>query len=245
MAWTANATDFGTSNKIATGIVTTLGPNRNVSISDVAIVIVCKDNTSTTSGVTNEITAVTDSKGNWWQKLGERTSAQGAASAGATVAIFASTLTATLATGVDTISATIANSVNASCMSGWSFTFANNARVAVVASTGESVTSATYGSVAISGLDSREYLFFRGIALEGKTFSFTNTANFTAVSTDFADLTGTASSISVHGEFRIFTGTNLTSAPGNGMGTAPSASVYIAILEDTSPVGLAICGAGR
>ena len=86
-------------NKTAnqTQAVFTFAPG--LDITTLAILCVAVDNNATTDIDEGAVTAVSDSKGNTWIKLQERTNGQGSAQAGATISIWYSVLTTAIASG--------------------------------------------------------------------------------------------------------------------------------------------------
>lgn len=226
---------FGGGSSIGTGATsaaatsTTITTSSTVSAGGLIVVRVAKDNTSTTDGVTNEVTSVTDSAGNTYTKGGEYTTGQGSAKAGATVAVFYGKLTSQLASGgtitINHDSQTdVAVSANAYTMG--SGTIAQGGSTQTLA-----VTAGSPGSMSLSGLTSREYLFLRAVAEEEEAGSATTpSSGYTASDVVVSTTAGSATSnITLRGEARILTGTGSTSDPSGDV--ADHASVFLALYE--------------
>ena len=190
---------------------------------NVVILTIAKDNVSTTDGNTTEVSSVADSSSNTWTKLREFCNGQGGANLGAVVSVWQCKVSTTIASG-GTITATFASAITAKAMSAWEFQTTGTLEIA-----GTPVDlandAADAGSMAISGLASGEYLFFRGIAFED-TGSFTPTASFTAITAAAGGGVGGAS-MQVQGEFIILTGTGATSDPSNN--SKDQAAVFFAL----------------
>lgn len=237
MAWGAvggaglfQDTSAGTS---ITGTVTA-----TIEAGNVALVVVAIDNLGTSDGDNSEVTSVTDSAGNTYQKLGEFTNANGSAGAGATVSVWASVLATQLVSTVGTVTANFSGSVTASAMIVHEFTVTAGAEL-TVAGTVQTLANdaADPGSMSLSGLTSREYLYVRCIASESNsTAVITTSASFTTLSRSVANTGTSATSMGARGEFRINTSTGETSDP--TLFSADHASVFLAIIEAV-PAGLA------
>lgn len=217
--------------------VDTGGGNLVITTSAVAeagrlvIVQLAKDNVATADGTGSEITSVVDSAGgNTWQSAGRFVNGQGAANAGAYVDLWYSVLTNEIASG-GTI--TITKSTDVDCV-------ANSYKVTLgagnsvqVAGTVQTLANdaADPGSMTISGLTSKEYLFWRVVAAESEdTTALTPTTNYTARGQSISSTAGgSASNMRVSGETRILTGTGDTSNP--TLFSADCASIYLAFEE--------------
>ncbi len=232
MAWTAGSSETQISSKTAATSLTTGGVGESAAVGDVLIVAVAINNVQTTDGETNEVTSVTDTQSNTYVKLKEYCNGQGGAASGATVSLWYSKLTTALVVAVDTVTANFSSSVAAMAMGCKKFTITAGATVTLEASATLANDGADPGSMTLSGLASREYLFFRAIALEradaglaGMTTGYTEIPNAGAGTTGG----GAATNMNLCGEFRIFTGTGDTSDP---TATAvDNASVYVALKE--------------
>lgn len=217
-----------------TSIVGTCGST--IQVGNVGVALVAKDNAASSDGTGhNEVTSVTDSQGNTWAKAGEFVNANGAANAGATIAIFYCVVATELGIGVDTITANFSDSRLASAMIVWEYTVTSGAVVAVAGSNTLANDAADPGSVAVSGLSSREYLFIRAIASESSAATLlTNTSLWFTLNRIVADTGVSSSSMGCRGEYRILTGTGATSDP--TLFAADHASLIVALTEDV-PAG--------
>ena len=227
----ASVGTLGATSDIVAGTSITHAVTVLAAIGSIVIVVVAKDNASTTDGNTNEITSVTDSVGNTWTKAREFCNGQGAANAGCTVAVFYSRLTSQLSVGdpQDTITANFSDSRTASALSAWNF---SGTAISVSGGADLANDGAEPGSMSISGIPSAQYLFLRGIAVEtAPIIGLTPTTSYTAL-TEAAGGIG-AAGLAIQGEFRILTATGDTSDPLGEV--ADNASVFVAFKESAAP----------
>lgn len=240
MAFTAGATiilNSGSTNASGsnnvTGATFAVTLNASVTAGQLVVVNVGKDNSQTTDGHTNEITSVTDSAGNTYFKVDEYCNGQAAAGGGAVGAVFWSVVTNAMTSGSTTITAHFSPSLSsgACAINAWKWSIGAGNDVVVASSTVNAFDAASAGSLTLSSLTSREYLFFRGIDSEASTTTLTVTASFTSLGRA-AGGTGTGAILS-HGEFRIDTNTTSTSNPTTG--SADGVSLFVAFYEVTRP----------
>lgn len=199
----------------------------------IAVFSVAIDNKSTADGNTSDVTSVTDSKGNTWLKAGEFTNTVGgAANDGATIAVWYTLITNQLL-DTDTITSNYSASVTAKAAVAFYLNIATGNTLSVAASSTLVNDNADAGSMTLSGLTSKEYLFVRAVASETDTQAITATANYSAISQ--AARSGTGGSEKGHmsygSEFRVLTGTGDTSDPTMSDTTADRASLYVAFQE--------------
>jgi hypothetical protein len=208
----------------------------NVAVGDIGIAIIAVNNSSTTDGQTTLVSSFTDSAGNTWTKQGEFTNGQGTAEAGATVAVFKTKVTSAVTAGTTTAQITLSTAVESKTVVGVSFSVGSGNDLALVAGSLQTRADdgADPGSMAISSLSSKEYLFLRAISSERTgAGAFINTASFTPISPSTQTTGGaSATNISASGEFIILTGTGATSDP--SLGSVDHASLFLAF-EETSP----------
>ena len=228
----ASVGTLGATSDIAAGTSITHAVTATAATGSIVVVVVAKDNASTSDGNTNEITSVTDTVGNTYTKAREFCNGQGAANAGATVAVFYSRLGAQIGPLEDpasTITANFSDSRTASAISVWNFsgTAITLAGGADLANDGEEP-----GSMSVSGMASAQYLFVRGIAVEtAPIIGLTPTTSYTAL-TEAAGGIG-AAGLAIQGEWRILTATGDTSDPLGEV--ADNASVFVAFKEAAAP----------
>ena len=237
----ASIGSIGTGTRTAAGTTTTITTSALANASDLVVVWIAKDNTSTTDGATSEVTNCTDSAGNQYVKAGEYTNSAGSANSGATVALWYCKLTSNLASS-GTITVTH-DSVTDVAISAWRFTMTSILRLASSATPVVSDTTAHGTSIALSGLPSKEYLFVRATAIEDEVLTTdTATASYTA-SDHLASTTAGAATgnIFLAGEFRILTGTGSTSAPTYTGATTQSATIFVAF-DEVAGGGLFMAG---
>jgi hypothetical protein len=237
MAITAGSRFVGGSSKsAATSLV--VATTVQLSVGEVAVLVVSCDNTATsdlTDGTSNEITSVTDASGNVWSKVSECREGSAGAGAGAVVAVFRSRITTQLNSSGN-ITANFANSITARAMAGYRYTVGTGKTLRVAGTIQYAATEAADPpSMAISGLTSKEYLFFRAIGFERDNddvaAQFVATTNYTTLAASGTTGAGAATNMSAGGEFRIVTATGETSNPSTSPGTGDHAHLFIAFEE--------------
>jgi hypothetical protein len=190
------------------------------------------DSVATSTGTTNRHLSVTDPKGNTWVKVGEYSNGQGAAAAGVTQSLWVCNITTQLET-TDLITITLAEAVvdKAATTDGYTVA-AGNTLQAVGTPQYAAVNAANgFGSSTISGLTSKERLYFR---VGGKEAN--STTNIT-VSSGFSLATSVrsrnnASAVLNRTEYRINTSTGETSNPTFAV-VGDTASIFAAFEEVT------------
>lgn len=235
---------FGNLGSSGTGIssasassftLTTSNSSFNAASSRFGVLRVCVDNITTTDGATNDVISVTGGVGTW-TKLGEYTNGNGGAAAGVTVALFLFMPSGNNAVGtVFTIN--LAGAVVDKTAQFHLYTHASGQSVRQAGSAVYDSVDATngFGSCAISGLTSKEYLFGAALGKEA------NTTTAITVSSGFTTTLGTlrsrsnAAAVCLAGEFRILTGTGATSNPTLAV-SGDAANVFTA-LEEYTPGG--------
>lgn len=233
MAFSSVAT-IGTGNSTVNDTSLLLTTTAACEVGSLVALIIALNNTQTTDGVTDEISSISDTNGNTWQRFtgAEYCNGQGGVDVGATVSVWYSIITTAMAVAA-VITITLANSKARKCVSGWEFTLDAGSTVAIAGTLQTLANDAVDpGAMALSGLPSKEYLFFRGTASEtGDNTAVTVTTNYTLITRAEAD-TGVGAAneqMSAFGEFRILTGTGSTSNP--TYVSADHASVFFALEE--------------
>jgi hypothetical protein len=200
--------------------------NAAAAAGSVVVLTIAKDIVGTTDAETSEVTGITDSVGgNTWTKRKEYRNGQGSAAAGGVVAVWTSVLVNGLGIG-DTITASFSSSITAKAIQPLNFSIGVGSILGLEDSDTLAADGAVPGSMTLSGLPSREYLFFRGVGGEAGS-AMTATASYTA---EGGAKSGTGTSnINARSEFRIVTATSGTSNPTSY--SADSASVFLALYE--------------
>lgn len=226
----------GTGVSSTSGTSLTLTPSATVVVGDYLFLVIAGDNINNVDGDNSEISSVTDTQGNTWTKVAERTNGGGGAASGTTVSMWMTKVTTQLTTS-DTVTVTYASAIVDKCCSAWEFSVAAGATlVASAAAITNEVNGANdFGSVSHSGLASKERLYFRGLAKEANsTTQITVSTSFTAI-TAARSRNNTLAQI-VRGEFRINTSTGETSNPTLAV-VGDTAGVFVA-LEEQAPATL-------
>lgn len=241
----ASVGNLGTGNSTTSDNTLAFSPAATLNAGNLGVACFAANNINTGEGDNSEITTVVDSVGNTWTKRREYTNA-GAAAGNVTVAVWTTVATTDLTTS-DTFTATWSAANARKVASLWEFSLAGGNNVQV-ATNGDGVRSddtvTDIGSIALSSLVDKEYLFFRCSGMETNIgTALTPTASFTGITQAEADDGGAITAqINLRGEFRIFSGTALTSDPAcvDG-GGYDAASIFIA-LEEVAAAGAACRG---
>lgn len=234
---TGGATCTAQSKTAGTSLTCTVA-TENLDAGNIAVLWFGGDNVATVDGNDGLLTSVTDSAGNTWNVQRCFTNAQTGPGTGATTCIAWSRLTTTLVSGSGTITANFSSSITAKAIVTKEFTVAAGKTIAVTGTPQDLANDAADpGPMTISGLANAEHLFVRATALERAAGgTWTVTAGFTSSGCNGTTGGGAASNMNTCGEFRIFTGTSLTSDP---TATAvDNANTYIAFDEVTPTVTL-------
>lgn len=210
--------------------VTTTSP----AVGDLITVHVATDNTATTDTDGTEV-SVTDSGGNTYTRVIEKTNGQGAAKGGAEAAIFYCVVGTALTAGSSTITITNANSGYARAAVGHLFSRDTSKTITVESTNVAVADGAASLNVALSGLTSREYLWLGTSASESSTAQVGST-NFTSgEGTSTTSGGGSAANMGVAGASHISTATGITyDADLTGTATADWCSVIAALYEASS-----------
>jgi hypothetical protein len=225
----AAVSEFADTQDKSAGTSISTGINATVEVGNLAVCVVASDNIGTSGADNNDHTTVEDTfGGNTWTQAREFTNAA-AAGAGATVSVWWSVVATQLTLGGGTLTANFSGSPSASNIVCWEFTKGTGTVTLATGGQDEQVDGGDAGSMTISGLTSREYLFVRGIAVEADRPGFSaNTASYTAIIGIGTTGGGGASNMQALGEFIIATATGHTSDPTVGA-SADNASVFVAL----------------
>lgn len=215
--------------------------NNDLTAGNLAILVIAMDNLGTADADTSQVTGIIDSKGNQWNKAGERTETNGgAAKDGSTVAVWYSVITTTLITGTDTITVSYSGALVAKAIDVDQYTKGAGTTISIAGTVqSESIDNADAAALSISGLDSKEYLFFRAESAETDTAGIaTPTTNYTSQTGQGTLLSGSGGSEKGHVggeiEWRILTGTGDSSNYTANDTTADRAGLFMAFQEVAS-----------
>lgn len=194
------------------------------------IVVSSSDNVSASDGNTTEVSSITDSAGgNTWVKAREYCNSNASANAGATCSVWYSKLTNQIASS-GTITVNYGFSISAMAASAWNFSMNSTSTLQIDSPQDLGVDAGQPGSLSISSLPSKEYLFFRGIAGESSSASaLTVSSGYTEITRNQTTGLPEAGNMAVRGEFIITTNTTSTSNP--TYVSADHASVFFALEE--------------
>lgn len=197
---------------------------------DVVIIAVGSDNIQTVDGPSTLVNSVVGTHTGTFTKAYEYTNARGSAGAGITCSVWWKRITDFIPAGTGEIDISFASNVTAKVATSYVF-HTSRARVTLAAAAGQA-DDAGPAAMSFSGLTSRQYLFFRAVATETGTYSFAPTAGFTVLGTDGTTIPGDINDASIGAEFRILTGTGVTSDP-DTVATYAS-SVLLALTTENS-----------
>ena len=222
----------GAASSITSGTTLAITTSAAVENTNFGVVIIALDNTCTVDAETSEVSSISDGA-NTYVKLKEFCNTQaGVAADGATISTWYFKPASTLATS-STVTITFANTITAKVARLWEFSIGAS-KIPAIATGGGATLAATQaenpGSITLSSLASKEYLFLRSIANESNANCCTITTNYTALTASTANTGAVATSQRVWGEFRILTATGDTSNPTN-VGNTDFASTYLALEE--------------
>lgn len=227
-----NLGSTGSAASTTTLVITT---GADVEVGNCVAVFIANDNLGSSDGDNNDVTGVADSGGvNSYSQLGaEHTYAEGGAGNGANVAAFGMRAASLLSSG-GTITITFASAIVAKAARAWEYTCGATLEFVSGSQQTESINgTGDNGSLAISGLDSQEYLCLRVMGrARNNTANITPTTNFTDLGDVLGNSGADATSMRLDAEQLIFTGTGCTSDPTFPVpGSSDAASTLIAIRE--------------
>ncbi len=229
----ANSGTMGTgANSTSNSTYNLTTATTNLAVGNLGVLINVTDNTSTSDGNNNEHTSVTDSVGNSWVKVAERTNSPTAAAAdGVTISIWITKCSVALNTG-GTITMNFTSNRTDKASIAWAFTMtAGQAAVEGAADQlGEVNGANNFASLTFSGLASAARLYLRGCSKEANigTTGFANTTNFTSMGQIRSR--NNAAAVGACGEFRINTSTGETSNPTLAI-SGDTSDIFLALIE--------------
>ena len=223
--WTFN-NGIGGNNSKAAGTTVVITTTATVIVGKLIVVFTGWDNTDIKDVSTTRLT-VSDSAGNTYTQAKDFVNGEGAAGDGAHAAIFYSKVTAQLASG-GTITVTSDTSRTAKAAAACYFTFTGGGVVSVAGSATNATDGADPAAMTISSLTSKKYLWLGCAAREGVSTGVANDADYASCINTVGTSGGSAvSNMSVHGAYRVFTGT--TDTYDMGWTSADFAQVYVAL----------------
>ncbi len=197
------------------------------------VVSIALDNNGTSDGAVTDVSSVTDSAGNIWERAVEYANGSPGSQAGATVAIWWTIVRTQIANG-GTITATftVATTTDATAMSAMKATLGAGFTVRVAA------TNSADGQASLDAATPNvECLRVRAVASESNSSTaLTPTGGGWAIITQAISGAGiTATEMGIRGEWLVSTGTGGASAPTGGAGAVDHASAYAAF-QEVAPV---------
>lgn len=231
----ASSGNMGTGTSKTDGVTVAISSTaQTANVGDLVVILISADNVDTTDVETTHWSVADSTGSNTYTRIGEFVNGEGAAAAGVQVALFYSRLTAELA-ATSTITATTDSTIIAKAIRGWRFT--TGASIAVAASaTPANWDQASPGDMTLSGLASKEYLFFRAVAVESDNSvgGGAATSGWTGIPRSGTSGGNEQSNVSTAGEFRVLTGTGETSSFAFSGGTQRDNSNWFAAFEEAA-----------
>ena len=233
-AWSSLGTLGSNQSKTANQSSLVLTTSAAAEAGNVVVVAIACDNFGTTDADDGAVSSIIDSAGgNAWSKAREWTNGQGTAQLGATVSLWYSKLTNQINSG-GTITANFTNNTSrdATAITAWEFSIGAG-NVVTVEATNVSVEDGADIGALDATTPNAEFLRMRAIAREKDIVditTWTNTASWTDIPRNGTTGAGTASNMSVLGEFRVSTGTGDSSDP-TISGLQDGVTVYVALKE--------------
>jgi hypothetical protein len=228
MAFVSQGTFMSQANKTA-GLTWLSTTEAAINVGDLLILVIAKDNASTTDGETSEVESISVGL-NVLLKVKEFCNGQGGANAGAVVSVWAKQ-NATAEVSGATVTITFSSSIAAKAATGWRFTMDNAKLLTLEASGVLANDGVDAGAMTLSGMVSREHLMIRGGAVEAALTTYGVSVNYTAFDITGANTTGggAAANMAARGEFRIVTSTSETTDPTTS--ASDQASAMLALYE--------------
>jgi hypothetical protein len=177
----------------------------NIVVGKILIACIVIDNTATADGASSTVT-IADDAVNTWVKIGEYTDSDGAASDGATIAMFASKITTQINSAAN-ITFTFSNALDkyGYCFEvtvGDGHTFG----IGQVGTNSSASGTAASIDVSVAGLPSQEYLLVGLAGAEGEDNVKGNDADYTELLDDITSTVGAlAVNLSIHVQTRVAT----------------------------------------
>lgn len=233
-----DAAHLGVGASGTSGTTVTVTTSSAIVAGNFALLGVVGDNITTTDGVTTDHSSVTDTGGAVsWTKLYEYTNGEGGAAAGVTVSLWRRPIQGSDLASGQSITVTFASAITDKTASGRIFSTGVLPTLAAAAVGGLVDAANDFGSLAFSGLPSKEYLYFR---LCGKEANVASTSDITP-SSGFSTITAqrsrnNADSVCVRGEWKIATGTGETSNPTFAF-SGDASSIFVVLEEVTATAG--------
>lgn len=237
-AW-ASVGARGTGNEATsdTSISVTIA-TANVLVNNVLVAACVTDNVSTGGGNTNDH-AYSDSGGNTWTKLYERSNTDAAAAA-LTLSIAYTKVTAGLTSGSSTVTLTVPTLTAKACsLHEFSLTAANYT-ISIGGVTSSQADGTSDPTVTLSSLASQEYLLLGASGIENGNCWDAADADYTAIADSHTGACGAGTRVAVRPGYRIATLTTDTYSPSTNT-NADSASILGALKED-APAGASTPG---
>jgi hypothetical protein len=230
---------LGTNGNASNNTTVTLSPNANLLAGDWIVIDVASNNTSTVDGDNSEVSGVTDTRGNPWQKLGEWTNANGAAGSGVTTSLWMTQVSVDIPASDMTITVTYSSARPNKAISAHAFRsdlFAGPYRLQPPITPDDTDSSNNFGSITQFGVTPEvQVIYFRGLGKQANTTTqLTPTSGWTAIANTRSS--NVAAARCAYGEFIIQDSTGQTSDPTLAV-SGNTAGVFVAIAEGTDTDG--------
>jgi hypothetical protein len=207
------------------------------------ILVVNSDNVGTTDGDLGDHASVSDGTGNIFLKTAQFTNGQGNNGAGVTTSIWFCVLKNAVTGNSTSITVSFSANVTAKTLMTGYYNIAAGNTIAIAGIANAVIDNNKPGSLSISGLTSREYLFIRSSAVESAAAAtLSGSTGYTALNSanvlrGWAGTSGQGSASNIWGlaEQRIFIGTGSTTNPTNTFSSADCVDLMVALYEIPIP----------
>jgi hypothetical protein len=207
---------------------------------DWIVMSVSSNNTSTTDADNSEVTGVTDTKGNPWQKLGEWTNSEGVAGSGITTSLWMTQVSVDIVVSDMTITTTFTSARANKACSAYIFrssTFSGPTMLLGPITPDATDASNNFGSKSQDiFVPTTEVLYFRGLGKQANTTTqLTPTTSWTAITN--ARSSNVAAARCAYGEFIIVNSDSLVTSDPTLAVSGNTAGVFVGIAEGTDTDG--------
>jgi hypothetical protein len=229
-----NVGSLGTGGTSGAGTTITITTSATLEQHNYALIRIGADNFGTASGSASEVSSVVDSAGNTYARICEYRYSEGVAGDGALIALWGGRAASALSSG-GTFTITFGNSIGSRVAQAQEFNIVDGDTLQIAGTCQtENINGTDAGSLAISGLASKEYMFIRAIAWEaGGGAISAETATYATVTGVSIDTGVNATSMTTDAERLIATATGSTSDPTISANVNDGASIFVALEECT------------
>lgn len=204
---------FGTNSSKVSGTTLSLVPTTTIASGALIFIACASDNITTTDGAGDDVTASCDGGVGALTRFGRQNNGNGSAGAGVQVTHWVDVLKQSIS-GSNTITITFPSAITAKAVTAWYFTKPHGSTYTVSATSGLVNDAADPGSITHSSLANIQHLAIRTCGHESDAGTMSATDGTWSLMTEIGTSGGTDNTnIEIGVEFKIFTGTSITSDP--------------------------------